>query len=148
MSLQFVADIHRVATLLTSVLEREKQIGASAGDLFALSALGEPRQYDVAGLQVRLGVAPSTLSSILNRLEKRGLLRRQPGRDRRTSDLVLTPDGHQAAESARTFLESLEDRMVGELSYGQVIAFTEVIEVLEKALRAGSRKGTVRTVGA
>jgi len=139
MSLQFLADIHRVAGQLAAVLESEKAIGGSAGDLFALAALNEPRPYDVAKLQVRLAVAPSTLSSILNRLEKRGFLRRQTARDRRTSDLVLTLEGAQAAEAAQRFLEALEDRMIAELSYGQAMAFTEVIEVVEKVLKPAAK---------
>ncbi len=148
MSLQLIADIHRASGLLTAALEGEKRIASCSSDLFALAALSESISYDVASLQTRLTVAPSTLSSILNRLEKRGLIQRRPARDRRSYDLVLTPEGHTKAEAARQFLEGLEDKMVGELSYGQVIAFTEVLEALEKILPATAPKTKVRPMAA
>ena len=145
MSLQFIADIHRVAVRLTAVLDGETDIAGSAGELFALAILCEHEQLDIAGLQAKLSVAPSTLSSIVNRLQKNELVQRQTSlRDRRTFDLVLTPPGKEKALAARSFLESLEDRMTGVLSYGQVIAFTEVVEALEKILQAPVRKAKTR----
>ena len=135
MSLQFVADIHRIAGRLAAVVEAAGRNGGSASDVFALATLRENDLCDIATLQNRLAVPPSTLSSILNRLEKGGLMQRRTSvRDRRTFDLVLTPEGRARAEQARNFLEHLEDQMTGQLSYGQVIAFTEVIEALEKTL--------------
>ncbi len=143
MSLQLVSDIQRVAGLLAMVLQAE---GGSA-DVFALAILGEGGSFDIAGLQARLAVPPSTLSSILNRLEKKGLVRRQTStRDRRKFDLVLTREGRIRADTAKSFIEGLEDRMTGALSYGQVIAFTEVVEVLERVLSNIKLKPAVEAV--
>ena len=148
MSLQFLADIHRVAGRLVAAVEGQGRGAGSATDLFALAILCENEQCDIAALQTRMGVAPSTLSSILNRLEKQGLIQRQTSlRDRRTFDLALTSLGRVQAELARSVLERLEDQMTGQLSYGQVIAFTEVIECLEKTLmevKRSSRSQSVR----
>lgn len=140
MSLQFIPDLHRVSGFLGGALSQSSGLGLPPGEIFTLAVLCEKELFDIGALQRRLALPGSTLSSILNRLEKRGLLTRRASlRDRRTFEVVLTDEGHLKAQSARAFLEALEEKMSLHLSYGHVIAFTEVIEAFEKALAPAAR---------
>lgn len=52
-------------------------------------------------LTERLAIQPGSVSELLSKLEKSGLILRTPGRsDRRTSDITLTAEGAKAAQEA------------------------------------------------
>ncbi|MEO8028087.1 MAG: MarR family transcriptional regulator [Bryobacteraceae bacterium] len=136
MPLQFIPDLHRISSRLAASVASGPTGELPIADLLTLSILCDNEKFTVAGLQEQLGFAPSTVSSILNRLERRKLIERQSSvKDRRTFHVSLTQDGVAAARGAREFLESLEDRLTSQLSYAHVIAFSEVVEALDKTLR-------------
>ncbi len=73
--------------------------GLTVSDTKALFLLEAPMTMKDLGL--RMGCDPSFVTTVADALEKRGLARRQPSeRDRRSKNLVLTPDG----EALRTKL--------------------------------------------
>ena len=83
--------------------------------LMVLSAVGEARMSDLAH---QLGVSPSTLSSLVDRLVEAGLAnRRDDARDRRSVLVSLAPAGSQmldqfndlGADALRSLLEQLTD---------------------------------------
>jgi DNA-binding MarR family transcriptional regulator len=93
--------------------------GLTVSDMKALIMLEAPMTMKDLGL--RMGCDPSFVTSVADALEKRDLARREPSqRDRRSKNLVLTPEGVQlrdrlcAALSARapwcTTLDSNERR--------------------------------------
>jgi MarR family transcriptional regulator, organic hydroperoxide resistance regulator len=66
--------------------------GLTGTDAKALFLLGTPMTMKELGQ--RMGVDPSFVTSVADALEKRGLARREPSqRDRRSKNLVLTPEG-------------------------------------------------------
>ncbi len=66
--------------------------GLTVSDTKALFLLEAPMTMKDLGL--RMGCDPSFVTTVADALEKRGLARRQPSeRDRRSKNLVLTPDG-------------------------------------------------------
>jgi len=70
---------------------------AQAATLETLASEGPMRLSD---LGTRLGIAPSTLTRNLRRLEERGLVKRSPVReDKRAFRVRLTPAGERAAGS-------------------------------------------------
>lgn len=101
--------------------------------LMLLSAIGEARMSDLAH---QLGIAPSTLSSLVDRLVEAGLASRlDDPRDRRSVIVALTPAGSQmldqfnelGAEALRSLLEQLDDR--------EIVTVTKAIELLVAAAR-------------
>jgi DNA-binding MarR family transcriptional regulator len=73
--------------------------GITVSDTKALFLLEAPMTMKDLGL--RMGCDPSFVTTVADALEKRGLARREPSeRDRRSKNLVLTPDG----EALRTKL--------------------------------------------
>jgi MarR family transcriptional regulator, organic hydroperoxide resistance regulator len=78
--------------------------GLSVSDTKGLIMLEAPMTMKDLGL--RMGCDPSFVTSVADALEKRGLARREPSqRDRRSKNLVLTPEGVK-----------LRDRLYAELS--------------------------------
>jgi DNA-binding MarR family transcriptional regulator len=66
--------------------------GLTASDAMALFKLEAPLTMKELGL--RMGCDPSFVTSIADALEKHGLARREPSqRDRRSKNIVLTPEG-------------------------------------------------------
>ena len=78
--------------------------GLTVSDTKALFMLDAPMTMKDLGL--RMGCDPSFVTSVADALERHGLARREPSpRDRRSKNLVLTPEGAQ-----------LRDRLCAELS--------------------------------
>jgi DNA-binding MarR family transcriptional regulator len=78
--------------------------GLSGSDAMALLKLETSMTMKELGL--RMGCDPSFVTSVADALEKHGLARREPSqRDRRSKNIVLTPEG-----------VSIRDRVYGELA--------------------------------
>jgi DNA-binding MarR family transcriptional regulator len=90
-----------------------------ANDVGLLMVIRGPERWNVRGIARSLGAPISTISSALDRLEKRGLLARLRGPgDRRVVQIELTPAGHrliakirgQQVEVCRDMLACLGER--------------------------------------
>ena len=101
--------------------------------LMLLSAVGEARMSDLAH---QLGIAPSTLSSLVDRLVEGQLANRTyDPRDRRSVLVSLAPAGKQmldqfnelGADALRSLLEQLDAR--------DIVTVTKAIELLVAAAR-------------
>ncbi len=80
------------------------EFGLTMSDTKALLMLETPMTMKDLGL--RMGCDPSFVTSVADALEKHGLARREPSlRDRRSKNIVLTPEG-----------VTLRDRLCAELS--------------------------------
>jgi MarR family transcriptional regulator, organic hydroperoxide resistance regulator len=80
------------------------EFGLTVSDTKALVMLETPMTMKDLGL--RMGCDPSFVTSVADALEKHGLARREPSlRDRRSKNIVLTPEG-----------ATLRDRLCAELS--------------------------------
>jgi DNA-binding MarR family transcriptional regulator len=101
--------------------------------LMLLSAVGEARMSDLAH---QLGIAPSTLSSLVDRLVEAGFAtRRDDPRDRRSVHVELAPAGNQmldqfnelGADALRSLLERLDGK--------DIVIVNKAIELLVAAAR-------------
>src|ERR1700685_3714767 len=96
------SDLFRHAHDLGQVISAE--FGLTASDTKALLMLEAPMTMKDLGL--RMVCDPSFVTSVADALEKHGLARREPSlRDRRSKNIVLTPEG-----------VTLRDRLYTELS--------------------------------
>lgn len=84
-----------------------------------------------------LHVHPSTLTGVLKRLERRGLISRRPDpRDARRAALGLTPRGRQLnAAAVSGTVESAVQQVLAELSPGEVRCGRRVLRMLGERLR-------------
>src|SRR5215468_2596921 len=84
-------------------------LGVSQGEAHVLAELAAAGQASVAALHAAFAHRRSTLTSILDRLERRGLLRRAlHPEDRRSFLIVLTPRGRSLARRVHAALAALE----------------------------------------
>jgi DNA-binding MarR family transcriptional regulator len=104
---------HSTVHLVTDQLA---DLGLTGSDINALANLGSGSGHTVSELAVAAGVRPTTMTSVLDRLEHRGLISRGsvPG-DRRAVLVELTPSGRRVASVIRRAITSLERRALSGL---------------------------------
>jgi DNA-binding MarR family transcriptional regulator len=104
-------------------------LAPSEQNVLAILAEGSPRS--VGELAVATGTRPTTLTSVLDRLERRRLLVREVDAvDRRSFLITLTPAGRQTASSVRAAVTELERRVLASLTPAQVAGFRAVTRAL------------------
>ena len=83
----------------------------TASEINALANLADGQGRTVSELGAAVGTRPTTLTSVLDRLERRGHISRgtRPG-DRRAVLIELTPSGHVTATTIRQAITDLEHR--------------------------------------
>jgi DNA-binding MarR family transcriptional regulator len=103
----------------------------TASEINALANLADGRGRTVSELGTAVGIRPTTLTSVLDRLERRGHITRgaRPG-DRRAVLIELTGPGRQAAATVRQAMSSLERRALAGLRPGAVDGLRAGLEAL------------------
>ena len=87
--------VHEVARLFRRRFEDEARIhGVTLPQWRALAEIHRQEGISQVSLAGCIDTDPMTLSGILDRLEKRGLVAMQPGEDQREATLNLTAAGH------------------------------------------------------
>jgi DNA-binding MarR family transcriptional regulator len=75
-----------------------------------------------------MGVDRTTMVTLVDDLETKGLVQRQPDRkDRRKNVVVLTDAGHTTLEGATRAVHEAERRFLGSLSDDEAAAFREAL---------------------
>jgi MarR family transcriptional regulator, organic hydroperoxide resistance regulator len=130
---QLEAATHRVVDHLSTEL---RGLGLTPGEVNALAHLRAEQPRSVAELLTLTGQRPSTLTGVIDRLERRELVRRAVNtRDRRSFVLQLTSDGERAAEQVRAAFSALDERMLERVGERSVAGFLRVLEALEDIAR-------------
>ena len=143
MRLCLVPDIHRathqIGLYLQAALAGED---VSQAEAHVLAQLHEEGACAVSRLLESFGHKPSTLTSILNRLEKKGLVVREPSPgDRRSFVVRATPRGKALARRVHRALSALEARVLGVKSArAQLGALGAVLGGIEIAVMAGIKE--------
>jgi MarR family transcriptional regulator, organic hydroperoxide resistance regulator len=103
----------------------------TASEINALANLADGRGRTVSELGAAVGARPTTLTSVLDRLERRGHITRgtRPG-DRRAVLIELTPSGRVAAAAIRQAIADLERRALGDLPAGTMAVLRSALEAL------------------
>ncbi|MEL6463680.1 MAG: MarR family transcriptional regulator [Pseudomonadota bacterium] len=117
--------LQHVRTLMRVMLVSERTqpehrhvIRFNALDFHTLGMLRQGVRVRASAIADELGIAPTTVSSVVSRLIKRGLITRtQSAEDRRAFDLSLTDEGRKIAEAIHRqdlrnmnlFLSALDD---------------------------------------
>jgi DNA-binding MarR family transcriptional regulator len=125
------AATHRVVDHLQGEL---RALGLTPGEVNALAQLHGP--LSVAELQAATGQRPSTLTGVIDRLERRGLLARALNpRDRRSFTLQLTPAGEAAAGQVQAAFAALEQQALEQAGPRAVAGYHRVLDALRQAAR-------------
>jgi DNA-binding MarR family transcriptional regulator len=122
------ATVHRVLERLAADLA---DLGLSQSEVNVLAQLKAGSRMTVSELQAATGQRASTLTGILDRLERRGLLERHPNKhDRRSFTVELTADGAGVAGRIRRTFTALHRRALAGVSSGAAEGFFEVLDAL------------------
>jgi MarR family transcriptional regulator, organic hydroperoxide resistance regulator len=124
------ATTHRVLEHLALELE---DLGLSHGEVNALAQLEPGAVRTIAELQAATGQRASTLTGVLDRLERRGLVeRRLNPHDRRSFTVALTDTGATAAKGVDQTFRDLEERVLRGVSQRSAKGFFDVLRALDE----------------
>jgi MarR family transcriptional regulator, organic hydroperoxide resistance regulator len=112
---------------LRALAARLAHLALTPAEQNALAVLADNRSRAVGELAAATGTQPTTLTSVLDRLERRNLLTRElnPG-DRRSFQVTLTPAGRQAAAAVHAAATELERHALAGLTPAQLAGFRAV----------------------
>ena len=120
------ATLHLIASELVD-------LDLTASEINALANLGDGVGRTVSQLGAAVGAKPTTLTSVLDRLERRGhITRGMRAGDRRSVLIELTDSGREAAAVITQTLSGLERRALGGLRPEAVAGFFTVLNALDR----------------
>lgn len=103
-------------------------------EINALANLADRAPRTVTELGRAMGIRPTTLTSVLDRLERRGhITRGARAADRRAVVIALTSSGRATAATVRQAIADLEHRATGGLPAEAVDGFHAVLRALTRA---------------
>jgi MarR family transcriptional regulator, organic hydroperoxide resistance regulator len=112
------------------------ELSLTGSEQNVLAALSEGRVLSVGELANATGTKPSTLTSVLDRLERRGDLERDVDyTDRRSVLIRLTPTGRWTAAKVREAIKDLEKSALKGVSKQQLAGFYAVTLALAEAAK-------------
>ena len=103
----------------------------TASEINALANLADGRGRTVSELGAAVGTRPTTLTSVLDRLERRDHITRgaRPG-DRRAVLIELTASGQRAATTIRQAITDLEHRALDGLPHDAIAGLRAALQAL------------------
>ncbi|MDR1959688.1 MAG: MarR family transcriptional regulator [Planctomycetaceae bacterium] len=106
--------------------------GCVIGFVFEQSENGNVYQKDI---EKELGIRRSSATTLLQRMEKNGLIRREPlPTDARWKKIVLTPKAKEFSAEVHSGMELVEQRAVRGLTDQQIKSFFEIVEIMTRNL--------------
>ena len=129
--------LHRAThATLHKLTARLADLNLPAADINALANLADGTGRTVGALATATGTRPSTLTSLLDRLTRRGyIVRETDPADRRSFVVRLTPDGLAAAQRAAAAVADLERQALATVTSAQRAGFHAVIDALTEVSR-------------
>jgi DNA-binding MarR family transcriptional regulator len=142
MALEFLSPMHKASRQIAMYLEahtRELGVGPLEGHL--LTYLRKYAPAPIGELVRVFGIKQSTLTSMLDRLEKAGLVRREknPG-DRRSFLIHITPEGRKLTHHLNRVLAALEKDLRARVRSGDVKGFQAVMAAVGEVTRVRVRE--------
>jgi DNA-binding MarR family transcriptional regulator len=130
--------LQRATHVTLQVLATELvDLDLTASEINALAILGDGRGRTITELGSAAGTRPTTLTSVLDRLERRGhITRGTRPRDRRVVVVELTRSGSLAAATIGRALVEIETRALDGLPAETVTAFHTVLRALSEVSHA------------
>lgn len=140
MPLKFVHPVHRATHRIGLYIDDLGELGLTQGEAHVLALLTHSSGDTVGDLHRGLAHKRSTLTSILDRLASRGLIRRDVGQtDRRTFRIRLTKKGRNLAERISRHLSALERTVARRVTAADIRGFNNVVTALEQEAHRRTR---------
>jgi DNA-binding MarR family transcriptional regulator len=142
MALEFLSPLHKASRQITMYLEDQtRELGVSPLEGHVLTYLRKYAPAPVGELVRVFGLKQSTFTSLLDRLERAGLVRREPNpADRRSFLVHLTERGRGLTARLNRLLEQLEDDIRARLRRAEAKGFQAVMAAVEDVTRVQVRE--------
>jgi DNA-binding MarR family transcriptional regulator len=129
--------LHRAThATLHALTARLADLDLPAADINVLANLADGTGRTVGALATATATKPSTLTSLLDRLTRRGyIVRESDTADRRSFVVRLTPAGQAAAARAAEAVADLEQQALATVTPEQLAGFHAVIDALTEVSR-------------
>jgi DNA-binding MarR family transcriptional regulator len=140
--LRYLSPIHKAVRQIALYLEPKcAALGVSPAEGHLLSYLRSYAPCPITEIVRVFGIRPSTMTSILQRLDERGLLTREPDpEDRRSVRISLTREGRVVADRINRLVRDLESRIGTRVGQRELAGFRSVIGAVEAATGVQVRK--------
>ena len=127
-----LAVLQRATHVTLQVLGTElAELGLTASEVNVLANLADGRGRTVSELGAAAGVRPTTLTGVLDRLEQKGHILREPrSGDRRAVQISLTSVGVKSAARVQRAFAELEERALAGIAPGSVKQARRVLMAL------------------
>jgi DNA-binding MarR family transcriptional regulator len=135
--------LERSAHLIGSYLDRTVgELGITQAEAHVLVALSQHGPMPIGALHRAFGHKPSTLTNVVDRLERRGLVRRESNPDDRRSVLIrLTGPGEDVAGRVLAALTRLQDHLRATIAPRDMEGVENVVRALAAVVdQLGSEK--------
>jgi DNA-binding MarR family transcriptional regulator len=120
---------HILQALATALAE----LDLTASEINTLANLADGQTRNVRELSLDTGTRATTLTGVLDRLERRGYLTRElDAADRRSFRIRLTDSGRPIAARVRSALADLERTALAGLSHRQLSGYHAVVTALQE----------------
>ena len=130
------AAVHRVLDHLAAELS---DLGLRQAEVNVLAQLRPGAPRSVGELVAATGQRPSTLTGVLDRLERRRLVRRRVNpADRRSFTIELTAPGERAAARVHEAFAALDDGVLADIPPAAADGFHHVLDALERHTKGRS----------
>ena len=141
MALEFLSPLHKASRQISVYLERRTQeLGVSPIEGHVLTYLRSYAPASIRDLVRVFGIKQSTFTSLLDRLERDGFVRRAINPDDRRSFLIhITDEGTELAVRLNRLLKSLEDEIRARVEPRDVKGFHAVMGAVEEITRVQLR---------
>jgi DNA-binding MarR family transcriptional regulator len=141
-ALHYLSPIHKAVRQIALFLEPKcAALGVSPAEGHLLSYLSSYAPCPVGEVLRVFGIRPSTMTSMLERLDRKGLLTRDPDPDdRRSVRITLTREGKVVAERIHRLVRELEERIGTKVRPRELAGFRSVMAAVEAATGVQVRK--------
>lgn len=147
MPLLFLSPLHRATRQIGIHLAGSMaSLGLQNPEGHLLSFLRSYAPVPISELARVFGFRKSTLTSLLDRLERRSLIAREPHpRDRRSTLIRLTDAGRRAAEEVQRPVDELERAIRAAVTDEELHGFRRVLDAIAEVTRVQVRNRTKET---
>lgn len=122
----------RIRRSIDVVMRNEAGITSQQAQILGAITHGHASQYE---LEEELGVRRSTVSGIIDTMERNGLVERVANpRDKRTKTLVLTGQGQTLSARCNAIMSELDNRLASDLGTENVERLHQLFGVMEQTL--------------
>jgi DNA-binding MarR family transcriptional regulator len=142
MALEFLSPLHKASRQISVYLETHtRELGVSPLEGHVLTYLRRYAPVPVGELVRVFGVKQSTFTSLLDRLERAGLVSRESNPDDRRSFLIhISRKGRELTGRLNRLLERLEGEIRGRVRAADVRGFHAVMGAVEEITRVRLRE--------